>query len=223
MRRLGASPAAEPDSSGHKPGLISNDARNGRSAEGRLHLGNVGHEALGGALVRPQKRRGRQWVDFARVLNLQSRFGDQGLGLAFAAPPGAVVQVRTLAGDLDTTPQGSQGATPGRHVSPGGVINAEPAENTASANAAGRGPIAGVRQRSRRTRHDPLHRSQTRLSGSAPPGSESRRQTPPLVTRQAQRPYTPGRTPKQGLISLTRSPRFVDVPHPPMKQANLRR
>ncbi len=69
LQRPGPRPAAEPENSGHKPGLISNDARGkvGGTPTGWSppHLGGFGHEALGGTLVRPQKRHGRQWIDSA--------------------------------------------------------------------------------------------------------------------------------------------------------------
>jgi hypothetical protein len=98
--------------------------------EGRHHPGQLGRDALGSAPARPQKRRRRQWVDFARVLNLSSRFGDQGPGMALVAPPGAVLLVRTLLGDLDLTRRGSDTATPGRCgvCAPKRVTDAEPAK-----------------------------------------------------------------------------------------------
>ncbi len=117
MRQPGPRLAAEPDDSGHKPGLISNDARKEKSLGGGLHLGNVGHEALGGTLVRPQKRRRRQWVDFARVLNLYPGSGSRprvGVCGAARGRSQVVAHLRVL---WNLTSPVDDTATPGGYVS----------------------------------------------------------------------------------------------------------
>jgi hypothetical protein len=127
-------PAAEPEHSGHKPGLISNDARKGESAalppDGRLHPGNVGHEALGGALARPQKRRGRQWVGCAsgpqpscQVRGSRPRVGDTSAARGRSQVVARLRVLWNLTSPVDET------ATPGSARASQEIIDSEPSSD----------------------------------------------------------------------------------------------
>ncbi len=125
---------------------------------------------------------------------------DQGLGMAFAAPPGAVYLLSTLLGDLHTNSPARTVQPQGRYASPK-RSSTRPHQHTASADTAGREPMAGVTTR-------PHHSLRGKYD-----------------TQNHQRVGIRNRSIHEVLmvVSPIRFPRFVDALHPPMKQANLRR
>ncbi len=125
MRRPGSRAAAEPDSSCRVKGsLTSDNARESRRTSRQKVACTTANPASQAETLGEVRSPGRQHggssneYSLHRVLNLRWRFGDQGLGLAFPAPPGAAYVVHTRLGDLDLTRPPSDTATPGPHLSP---------------------------------------------------------------------------------------------------------